>query len=79
MVIFQSQFFHLTCSAITLVVIFGALLMIWPAFFALFLTTLLLLQSCCAELKVMMLSWTEVGHAPIVVSLRRPGLSNMLL
>jgi len=78
MLTFQSQFLHSTFSAITLVALFSALLMIWPTFFAIFFAALFLLQSCCAELKVMMLSWTQVGYGPVFASFPRPGFSSML-
>jgi hypothetical protein len=78
MITVKNQFLQLTLSAITFVVVVGALLMIWPAIFALFLGVLLLLQSCCAELEMVVLSWAEVGPVPIVASLRRPGLPAML-
>lgn len=74
----KSQFLQLTLSAITFALVVGALSMIWPAIIALFLGVLLLLQSFSAEPELAVLSWTEVGHVPIVVaSLRRPGLPAM--
>jgi hypothetical protein len=78
MITVKSQFFQLTWAAITFVLVVGALSMIWPAIIALFLGALLLLQSCCAEQAVAVLSWIEVNNVPIVVaSLRRPGLPTM--
>ncbi|MDH4086522.1 MAG: hypothetical protein OEV71_04665 [Nitrospira sp.] len=75
----KSQFLQLTLSAITFVIVIGALSMIWPAIIALFLGVLLLLQSLGTEPDVAVLSWTEVGNLPIVVaSLRRPSLLAML-
>lgn len=75
----KSQFLQLTLSAITFVIVIGALSMIWPAIIALFLGVLLLLQSLGTEPDVAVLSWTEVGNLPIVVaSLRRPGLPTLL-
>jgi len=75
----KNQFLQLTLSAITFVVVIGALSMIWPAIIALFLGVLLLLQSLGTEQEMVVLSWTEVGHVPVVVaSLRRPGLPAML-
>jgi hypothetical protein len=74
----KSQFLQLTLSAITFVLVVGALSMIWPAIITFFLGVLLL-QSFSAEPDVALLSWTEVGHVPIVVaSLRRPGLPTIL-
>jgi len=79
MIIVKSQFFQLTLSAITFVLIVGALSMIWPAIIALFLGALLLLQSLGAEQEMAVLSWTEVGHFSLgFASLRRPGLPAML-
>ena len=75
----QSQFVQQTLAAITLVLILGALSMIWPSIMALLLGVLLLLQSCGAEQEIAVLSWTEVGNMPIVfASLRRPGLPAIL-
>ena len=75
----QSQLVQQTVAAITLVLILGALSMIWPAIMALLLGVLLLLQSCGAEQEIAVLSWTEVGNVPIVfASLRRHGLSAIL-
>lgn len=63
-----------TLAGMTLVLVIGALSMIWPGIFALFLGVLLLLQSCGVEQEMAMLSWSEVGNLPIVfTSLRRPG------
>jgi hypothetical protein len=79
MITAQSQFLQLTLSAVTFVVVIGALSMIWPAIIALFLGVLWLLQSFSAEQEMVVLSWAEVGHVPVVVaSLRRPGLPTML-
>ena len=75
----QSQFVQQTLAAITLVLILGALSMIWPAIMALLLGVLLLLQSCGAEQEIAVLSWTEVGNMPIVfASLRRSGFPAIL-
>ena len=79
MITAKSQFLQLTLSAITFVVVIGALSMIWPAIIALFLGALWLLQSFSVKPEMAVLSWTEVGHVPIVIaSLRRPGLPVML-
>ena len=79
MITVKNQFLQLTLSAITFVVVIGALSMIWPAIIALFLGVLLLLQSLGVEQEMVVLSWAEVGHVPVVVaSLRRPGLPEML-
>ena len=79
MITVKSQLLQLTLSAITFLLVVGALSMIWPAIIGLFLGVLLLLQSLGTEPDVAMLSWTEVGNLPIVVaSLRRPGLPTFL-
>ncbi|HEX6728208.1 MAG TPA: hypothetical protein VF078_12725 [Nitrospira sp.] len=75
----KSQFLQLTLSAITFVLVIGALAMIWPAIIALFLGALLLLQSLGAEQEMAVLSWTEVGHFSLgFASLPRAGLPAML-
>jgi hypothetical protein len=79
MITVKSQLLQLTLSAITFLLVVGALSMIWPAIIGLFLGVLLLLQSLGTEPDVAVLSWTEVGNLPIVVaSLRRPGLPTLL-
>ena len=79
MITVKSQFLQLTLSAITFVLVVGALSMIWPAIMALFLGALWLLQSFSVEPEMAVRSWTEVGNLPIVsASLRRPGLPAML-
>ncbi len=79
MITAKSQFLQLTLSAITFVLVVGALSMIWPAIMALFLGALWLLQSFSVEPEMAVLSWTEVGHVPIVfASLPRPSLPAML-
>ncbi|HSA87180.1 MAG TPA: hypothetical protein VLE46_13435 [Nitrospira sp.] len=75
----KSQFLQLTLSAITFVLVVGALSMIWPAIIALFLGVLLLLQSFSAEQEIAVLSWTEAGNLSVLfAALRRPGLPAML-
>lgn len=61
-------------AALTLVLVLGALSMIWPAIIAVFLGVLLLLQSFTAEPEVVLLSWAEVDNLLVVASLRRAGL-----
>ncbi len=79
MITVKSQFLQLTLSAITFIVVLGALSLIWPGIIALFLGFLLLLQSCNAEQEIAMLSWTEVGNLPTAfASLQRPGLPAIL-
>ena len=75
----RSQLVHDVLTAITLVLVLGALAMIWPGIIAVFLGILLLLQSFSASEELAVLSWAEVGHVPIALSsLRRPGLSTDL-
>ncbi len=78
MITIKSQFLQLTLSAITFILVLGALSLIWPAIIALFLGVLLLLQSCSVAQEFAALSWTGVGHMPFVfASLQRPGLPAM--
>lgn len=48
------------------VMVVGALAMIWPSIIALFLGVFLLLKSCSAEQEIAGLSWTEIGNLSIV-------------
>ncbi|NGZ02483.1 MAG: hypothetical protein CV090_05460 [Nitrospira sp. WS238] len=76
----KSPFIQHVLTAITLVLVLGALSMIWPGIIAVFLGVLLLIQSLTASQEIAVLSWAEVGHVPLVVSsLRKPGLSAILL
>ena len=75
----RSQLVQHALTAITLVLVLGALSMIWPGIIAVFLGILLLLQSFSASQELALLSWAEAGHVPIALSsLRRPGLSTDL-
>ncbi len=79
MITAKSQFLQLTLSAITFVLVVGALSMIWPGIIALFLGVLWLLQSFSAEQETVVLSWAEVENASVFFSsFRRPGLPAML-
>lgn len=79
MITVQSPLVQQTLAAITLVLVLGALSMIWPAIIALFLGVLQLLQPLSAEPEIAVLSWTEASSLPIVfASLWRPGLSTIL-
>ena len=69
MITLRSRFVQLTSAAILLVMGFAALSLIWPAIIALFVGVLLLLRSCSTEQETAMLSWTEVGHVPILFAL----------
>jgi UPF0716 family protein affecting phage T7 exclusion len=66
MITVKSQFLQLTLSAITFLLVVGALSMIWPGIIALFIGVLLLLQSCRAEQETGVLSWAEIGNLSIV-------------
>ncbi|MGQ0555765.1 MAG: hypothetical protein ACT4PN_07465 [Nitrospiraceae bacterium] len=79
MIIVKNPLIQQMLAAITLVLVLGALSMIWPAIIALFLGALLLLQSLGAEQEMAVLSWAEVENASIVfTSLRRSGFPAML-
>ncbi|OQW36848.1 MAG: hypothetical protein A4E19_21130 [Nitrospira sp. SG-bin1] len=74
----KSPFVQQTLAAITLVLVLGALSMIWPGIIALVLGVFLLLQSFGAEQEIAVLFWTEVDHLPIILAtFRRPGLPAM--
>ncbi|MBX3303368.1 MAG: hypothetical protein KF693_14235 [Nitrospira sp.] len=75
----NSQLIQHALTAITLLLVLGALSMIWPGIIAVFLGVLLLLQSFSASQEIALLSWAEAGHLPIVFfSLRRPALPGIL-
>lgn len=79
MITVKSQLIQQMLAAITLVLVLGALSMIWPAMIALFLGVLLLLQSCSAEQELAVLSWNEIGNVSIAVAaLRRSGFQSIL-
>lgn len=67
----KSQLVQHTLTAITLVLVLGALSMIWPGIIAVFLGVLLLIQSFTASQEIAVLSWAEVCHASLVVSTLR--------
>jgi len=60
----KRQSLQLAWFVITFVLVIGSLSMVWPAIFALFLGTILLLQSCCLEDVIALLSWAVVGDVP---------------
>jgi hypothetical protein len=63
----QSPFIQHTVTTITLVLlVLGALLMIWPSILALFLGVFLLLKYFNAEQETVVLSWPEIGNVSIV-------------
>jgi hypothetical protein len=72
------QALQLARSVIIFVLVIGSLSMVWPAIIALFLGAVLLLQTCCFEEVIAMLSWVEGEHTSVVASLRRPSLPAML-
>ena len=66
-------------AAMILVLVLGALSMIWPGIIALAFGIFLLLQSCGGEQEIVLLSWAEINTLQIAfASLRRPGLPAML-
>lgn len=75
----RSQFVQHVVVAITLVLILGALSMIWPGIIAVSLGVLLLLQSLSDSQEIALLSWAESGNVPMVLSsLRGPGPLRLL-
>lgn len=62
----QSPFIQHTVTTITLVLVLGALLMIWPSILALFLGVFLLLKYFNTEQETVVLSWPEIGNLSIV-------------
>jgi len=72
----KSRFVQHTWAAIALLLVLGALSMIWPSIIAVSLGVLLLLQSFNDSREIALLSCSEVGNLAIVFSsLRRSGLS----
>jgi hypothetical protein len=79
MVTVKSQFVQRTSAAIMLVLIISALAMVWPGIIVLMIGVLRLIQSFGVGQEIVVLSWTEVSHVPVVVaSLRRSELPAML-
>lgn len=75
----KSQLAQHAFAAMILVLVLGALSMIWPGIIALAFGIFLLLQSCGGEQEIAMLSWAEINSLPIAfTSLRRPGLPAIL-
>lgn len=75
----QSKFVQQTMAAMMVVLVLGALSMIWPGIISIFLVLLLLLQACCIEHEFVALVWSDVGHSSMVFdSLRRPTFSAMV-
>lgn len=67
MITVKSPFIQLTMSAITFILVIGALSMIWPCIIAVFLGVLWLLQSFNADQEMVVLSWAEVENVQLVV------------
>ncbi|MGC4095759.1 MAG: hypothetical protein QM706_01470 [Nitrospira sp.] len=55
----KSPFVQQTLSGIMIILVFGALSLVWPGIIALFYGVLLLLQSCSTEQEILALSLTE--------------------
>jgi hypothetical protein len=75
----RNQLVQHALAAIMLVLVLGALSMIWPVIIAVFLGVLLLLQSFGTDQELAVQSWAEVASVQIALSsLRNPGLSTDL-
>ncbi|MBX3303797.1 MAG: hypothetical protein KF693_16410 [Nitrospira sp.] len=62
-------------AGITVILVLGALSMIWPVIITLFIGIFLLFQSCSVEQEIAVLLWTEFDNLSIVfASLRRPAI-----
>ena len=80
MITVKSQLVQQMWAAITLVLVLGALSMIWPSIIAVSLGVLLLLQSFSDGQDIAVLSWKGVGNLSIVFdSIWRSGLPGILL
>ncbi|OQW30559.1 MAG: hypothetical protein A4E19_09630 [Nitrospira sp. SG-bin1] len=66
MITTKSPLLQHTLDAITLILVLGALSMIWPVIIGLFLGMLLLLRSCSAQQELAVRSWTEIGNLSLV-------------
>ena len=79
MITVKSQLVQQMWAAITLVLVLGALSMIWPSIIAVSLGVLLLLQSFSDSQDIAVLSWKGVGNVSIVfASIWRSGLPGIL-
>ncbi|MBK9305932.1 MAG: hypothetical protein IPM58_02320 [Nitrospira sp.] len=75
----RSQLVQHALAAIMLVLVLGALSMIWPVIIAVFLGVFLLLQSFGSDQELAVQSWTEAGNVSLVFSsLRRPAIPTIL-
>jgi hypothetical protein len=80
MITVKSQLVQHTWAAISLILVLGALSMIWPGIIAVSLGVLLLLQSFSDSQDLAVLSWKGVGNVSIVfASIWRPGLPGIFL
>ncbi len=67
MISVKSPLMQQMLAGITLILVLGALSMIWPVIITLFLGVLLLLQSFSSEQEIAGLSWIEVGNMSILI------------
>lgn len=75
MITLKNQFTQQVVAGITLILVLGALSIIWPAIIAVFLSLILLIQSFSAEPEIARLSWLEMGDVSVVADmLRRPSI-----
>jgi UPF0716 family protein affecting phage T7 exclusion len=58
----KNQFVQHAVTAITLILVLGALSMMWPGIIAVFLGVLLLLQALITDQELALLLWTEGGN-----------------
>lgn len=80
MIIVKNQFIQHLLTAVTLVLVLGALSMIWPMIIAIFLGILRLLQSFSTDPEVAVLSWEEIWNVSAVSDgFRYPSLPPLLL
>jgi hypothetical protein len=80
MIIVKNQFIQHLLTAVTLVLVLGALSMIWPMILAIFLWILGLFQSISTKPAVAVLFWDEVGSISVVLNgFRHPGLPSVFL
>lgn len=79
MVTIKSRLAQHALAAISLIVVLGALSMIWSVIIAVYLGLLLLLQSISSDQELVVLSCTEVGHLPVIFSSLRSLTLPMML
>lgn len=71
MITLKNQLTQQVLAGITLILVLGALSIIWPAIIAVFLSIILLLQSFSAESEIARLSWAEMGDLSVVIDILR--------